>query len=191
MLSVLWNAALADGQISPGPLSRAHQSINGLTDCTSCHEISPGGKIYKCLSCHTEIASRIAARRGLHALYNSQSDSSQKCVSCHSEHNGQDFTIVKFHIKAFDHAQTGYKLEGKHAALECGRCHQPERISPEERATIKVKDLRRTYVGVSPDCTNCHQDSHKGRLGSNCLQCHNFIGFKDLSKFDHSCKTIF
>ena len=186
VLSVLWNAALADGQISPGPLSRAHQSINGLTDCTSCHEISPGGKVYKCLSCHAEIASRIAARRGLHARYNPQPGSSQKCVSCHSEHNGQGFTIVKFDIKVFDHAATGYKLEGKHASLECGRCHLPERISAPERATIKVRDLRRTYLGVSPDCANCHQDSHKGRLGSNCLQCHNFTEFKDVAKFDHS-----
>jgi len=46
--------------------------------------------------------------------------------------------------------------------------------------------LRRTYLGVSPDCTNCHRDLHKGRLGSNCLQCHNFIEFKDIAKFDHS-----
>ena len=186
VLSVLWSAAFADGQISPGPLSRAHQSINGLTDCTSCHEISPGGQSYKCLSCHTEIASRVAARRGLHARYNSQPGSSQKCVTCHSEHNGRDFTIVKFDIKAFDHAQTGYKLEGKHASLECGRCHLPEHISKQESANIKVKDLRRTYLGVSPDCTNCHRDLHKGRLGSNCLQCHNFIAFKDVTKFDHS-----
>jgi len=186
VFSVLWSAAFAAGQISPGPLSRAHQSINGLTDCTSCHKISPGGQSYNCLSCHTEIASRVAAKRGLHAWYNSQSVSGLTCVNCHSEHNGLDFAIVKFDIKAFDHTNTGYKLEGKHASLECSRCHVPERISPQAAAAIKVKDLRRSYLGVSPDCTNCHQDSHKGRLGSNCLQCHNFIAFRDVAKFDHS-----
>lgn len=186
MLSALWGAVAVEGQISPGPLSRAHQSINGLTDCTSCHEISLGEKTYKCLSCHTEIASRIAARRGLHAFYNPQPGSSQKCAGCHSEHNGEDFTIIKFDIRAFDHSQTGYKLEGKHAGVECDRCHLPARISERERATIKVKDLNKTYLGVSADCTNCHQDSHKGRLGQNCLQCHDFTDWKDVAKFDHS-----
>ncbi|MGA7755450.1 MAG: hypothetical protein WCB05_21650 [Candidatus Sulfotelmatobacter sp.] len=186
VLSALWNTVSAEGQISPGPLSRAHQSINGLTDCTHCHEISPAEQTYKCLSCHTEIASRIGARKGLHASYNPQTESSQKCASCHSEHNGLDFTIIKFDIKTFDHSQAGYKLEGKHAGVECSRCHLPSRISERERSTIKVKDLSKTYLGVSPDCANCHQDSHKGRLGSNCLQCHSFTDWKDVAKFDHS-----
>ena len=186
MLSTLWGVVSAEGQISPGPLSRAHQSITGLTKCTSCHQISTGEQTYKCLSCHTEIASRIAARRGLHASYNPQPGSSQKCISCHSEHNGLDFTIIKFDLKTFDHNQTGYKLEGKHLALECSRCHLPARISARERATIKVSNLSKTYLGVSPECTNCHQDSHKGRLGQNCLQCHTFTDWKDIAKFDHS-----
>lgn len=186
MLSALCSAMPAESQISPGPLSRAHQSISGLNHCTSCHQISTGEQTYKCLSCHAEIAARIAARRGLHAAYNPQSVSSQKCASCHSEHNGKDFAILKFDLTTFDHSQTGYKLEGKHAGLECSRCHLPSRISVRERATIKVKDLNKTYLGVSPDCTNCHLDSHQGRLGSNCLQCHNFTAWKDVTKFDHS-----
>jgi hypothetical protein len=186
MLSAFFSVLSAEGQISPGPLSQAHQSISGLTDCTSCHEISTGEQTYKCLSCHTEIASRVAARKGLHAAYNPQPGSSQKCIGCHSEHNGKGFTILKFDVRTFDHGQTGYTLEGKHAGVECSRCHLPSRISARERASIKVKDLSKTYLGVSPDCTNCHQDSHKGRLGSNCVQCHNFTAWKDVAKFDHS-----
>lgn len=186
VLSAFWSTVPAQGQISPGPLSRAHQAINGITDCTRCHQISTGGQTYKCLSCHTEIASRITARKGLHAFYNSKGTSSQKCPSCHSEHNGQEFTIVNFEFRTFDHTQAGYKLEGKHAALECGRCHQPTRITPRERATIRVKDLNRTFLGLSPDCTSCHRDSHRGQLGLNCLHCHSFAQWKDVGRFDHS-----
>ena len=98
----------------------------------------------------------------------------------------QRFCHPKFDLTTFDHSQTGYKLEGKHAGLKCSRCHLPSRISVRERATIKVKDLNKTYLGVSPDCTNCHLDSHQGRLGSNCLQCHNFTAWKEVRKVDHS-----
>jgi hypothetical protein len=186
VLSALGSPIPADGQISPGALSRSHQSINGITGCTSCHVLSTGKPTYKCLSCHTEITQRMVARKGLHASYKMQVGSSQDCAGCHSEHNGKDFTLIKLDVPTFDHSQTGYKLEGKHAGVECSRCHSLTHISPRERATIKIKDLSKTYLGVSPDCTNCHQDQHKGRLGSDCLHCHDFTQWKDLAKFDHS-----
>jgi hypothetical protein len=50
-------------QISPGPLSRPHQSLNGATNCTSCHKFG-GQAVLKCLACHTEIAARLDARQG-------------------------------------------------------------------------------------------------------------------------------
>src|ERR1700737_1199563 len=188
VLSILWTSIPAAAQISPGPLSRAHQSINGVTGCTNCHEISAGQPTFNCLDCHSEIAWRVRVRKGLHAAYNIQPGSSLECVNCHSEHNGPDFILTKWDLKTFDHSQTGYRLEGKHSGLACNRCHMPLRVSESERATIKVKDLSRTFLGVSPSCTNCHRDRHKGRLGPNCLQCHNYSGWKaiSLAKFDHS-----
>ena len=178
VLSILWTSNPVAAQISPGSLSRAHQSINGMTECTTCHELSTGKPTFKCLDCHSEIARRIAARRGLHAAFNIKPGSSLECTKCHSEHNGEDFPLVKWDLKTFDHAQTGYGLEGKHSGLECNRCHTPERVSPRERAVIKVKDLSRTFLGLSPSCSNCHQDEHKGQLGPNCLQCHNYSDWK-------------
>ena len=163
VLSILWTSNPVAAQISPGSLSRAHQSINGMTDCTTCHELSTGKPTFKCLDCHSEIARRIAARRGLHAAFNIKPGSSLECTKCHSEHNGEDFPLVKWDPKTFDHAQTGYGLEGKHSGLECNRCHKPERVSQSERAVIKVKDLSRTFLGLSPSCNNCHQDEHKGQ----------------------------
>jgi Cytochrome c7 and related cytochrome c len=188
VLTILWTLIPAAAQISPGPLARAHQSINGVTNCTTCHELSTGQPTFKCLDCHTEIAWRVRARKGLHAAYNLKTGSSSECVTCHSEHNGEDFVLTKWDLKTFDHQQTGWGLEGKHTGLECKQCHTPERVSKSERAEINVKDLTRTFLGVSPSCTTCHQDQHNGRLGPNCLQCHNSIDWKSISvgKFDHS-----
>jgi hypothetical protein len=188
VLTILWTLIPAAAQMSPGALSRAHQSINGVTDCTTCHELSTGQPTFKCLDCHTEIAWRIKARKGLHAAYDIKAGSSLECVTCHSEHNGEDFTLTKWDLQTFDHAQTGWRLEGKHSGQSCNQCHTPERMSKTERSDIKVRDLTRTFLGVSPSCITCHQDRHNGRLGPNCLQCHNSSDWKTISvgKFDHS-----
>jgi hypothetical protein len=50
-------------------LSRPHQSLNGSTNCSSCHKFG-GQAALKCLDCHTEIGTRLASRKGLHAIYN-------------------------------------------------------------------------------------------------------------------------
>jgi hypothetical protein len=177
----------AQAQISPGPLSKPHQSLNGSTNCTSCHKFG-GQAALKCLDCHTEIATRLNARKGLHATYNIPAGSSQECARCHSEHNGEDFPLIKWDIKTFDHKQTGYILEGKHTGLTCNRCHTPARITAQDRPAIKIKDLSRTYLGLSPACATCHQDPHNGRLGSTCQQCHNSEDWKtvSVSQFDHA-----
>ena len=177
----------SSAQISPGPLSRAHQSLNGVTNCTTCHKL--GGQVtFKCLDCHAEIASRLAAHKGLHATYHMEPGSSQDCARCHSEHNGVDFPLIKWDLKTFDHKQTGYALEGKHAGLACNKCHSAEHVAPGERASIKIKDLNRSFLGIPQACVSCHKDEHNGRLGQNCLQCHNFSDWKtvNVGQFDHS-----
>jgi hypothetical protein len=174
-------------QISPGPLSRPHQSLNGSTNCATCHKFG-GQAALKCLECHTEIATRLSTHRGLHATYSIPFGSSQECARCHSEHNGEDFPLIKWDIKKFNHTETGYPLEGKHVGPECNKCHNPTHISPQERASIKIKDLNRTYLGLSTACGTCHEDYHKGRLGSKCQQCHNVEDWKtiNIAQFDHS-----
>ncbi|HUC29729.1 MAG TPA: hypothetical protein VMR80_09105 [Candidatus Acidoferrum sp.] len=177
----------AFAQISPGPLSRAHQSLNGSTNCAACHKFG-GQAALKCLQCHTEIATRLSAHKGLHATYNIPAGSSQECARCHSDHNGEDFPLIKWDTKTFNHKETGYLLEGKHAGLACNKCHIASHIAPQEKATIKDKDLNRSFLGVSTACVNCHEDFHKGRLGQDCISCHNFEDWKKISigKFDHS-----
>jgi Cytochrome c7 and related cytochrome c len=175
-------------QISPGPLSRAHQSLRGPTQCTSCHVVGKGAAELKCQECHREIASEIAAGRGLHSRFPDKTN----CAACHSEHNGRDFPLIRWQPseKAFDHRETGYPLEGKHAGLACDQCHTPAHIPDSTKPLIKMTDLRNTFLGLSQQCTTCHEDSHKGQLGENCTQCHNFLNWKGTSNFDHS-KTKF
>jgi hypothetical protein len=177
----------ASAQISPGPLSRAHQSLEGSTQCTTCHKLGGGEAVFRCLDCHREIAERLTARRGLHATYGIKAGSSQECARCHSEHNGREFPVIKWDLKTFDHRQTGYALEGKHAGLTCNRCHSPERIAPDQKPLIKIHDLSRSFLGVNRACSTCHQDVHNGRLGPNCAQCHNSTDWKNTAgQFDHS-----
>ncbi len=174
-------------QISPGPLARAHQSLDGATQCTSCHKLGGGEAVFKCLDCHTEIAAGLAARRGVHTTYGISAGSSQGCARCHSDHNGREFLLIKWDPRSIDHKQAGFALEGKHAGLTCNRCHTSERIAPAQRPFIKIRDLNQTFLGLSSACITCHQDAHNGRLGSNCSQCHNSTDWKNTAgQFDHS-----
>ncbi len=180
-------SASAAAQISPGPLARPHQYLDGATHCTECHRIGGGVAQFKCIGCHSDIGARVAAKRGLHATYHIPAGSSQECVRCHSDHNGVNFPLIKWDPNKFDHKETGYLLEGKHAGLACNKCHTPDRIPAAERASIKMKDISKTFLGVPQACVTCHKDFHEGRLGQNCLQCHNFVDWKDTSgKFDHN-----
>lgn len=172
------------GQISPGPLSKPHQSLTGSTQCSSCHKVGAGSAVLKCQECHTEIAQEITQNRGLHSKFANKVD----CAKCHSEHNGEDFPLIHWipSLKEFDHNQTGYVLLGKHAGIDCSKCHTPAHIRESERPLIKMKDLSRSYLGLSQDCVSCHEDVHKGQLGQNCQECHNFVDWKAAAKFDHS-----
>jgi hypothetical protein len=94
--------------------------------------------------------------------------------------------MVRWDTKALDHTKTGYKLDGKHATLACNRCHNRERIAPAERPAILAKDLNRSYLGLSQSCTSCHEDKHRGQLGTRCEQCHNASDWKVNKVFEHS-----
>ncbi len=181
-------AVPARAQISPGPLSKAHSSLSGTTQCIKCHGVGLGKAELKCLDCHTEIRQRIAQGRGYHARILSRNASGKDCVPCHSEHNGEDFGLIRWEPsqKQFDHSKTGYFLEGRHAALECNQCHKPEHIGIADRKGIVVRDLNRSFLGLSRDCLSCHVDEHHGQLGTDCLSCHSMAGWKPAAKFDHA-----
>jgi hypothetical protein len=175
-------------QISPGPLSKAHQSLSGPTNCTKCHDLGRGTAQLKCLECHTEIRERITKRRGMHAVWVSATATNKDCAKCHSEHNGVDFQIIHWEPsrEAMDHSKTGFALTGKHAGLACEKCHKMEYIPAPARAGILVKDLNRTYLELSRDCVSCHTDEHRGQVGKDCARCHTADGWKPARLFNHA-----
>jgi hypothetical protein len=184
----LCTAAGACAQISPGPLSKAHQTLNGSTQCNTCHQFGTSTPTFKCLECHKEITDRLGAHKGYHALLAMKNPNGRDCVRCHLEHNGEDFALVHWEpsLKAFDHRQAGYPLVEKHAAVACEKCHTPAHMVPAQRALIKKKDLPNSFLGLSQDCATCHEDVHKGQLGADCQRCHNVTDWKQAKQFDHS-----
>lgn len=172
-LVVVGSASVAEARqlgalVSPGRLSQPHATLEGIRSCDKCHEAGERVTAAKCLSCHTPIADRIRAKRGVHRAV--QGD----CVTCHAEHQGATGELRPFDTTSFDHArEAGYPLDGLHAPLgaKCATCHKT-----------------RSYLGVSTACASCHTDTHKGTLGNRCETCHTArTVFKQASQsFDHS-----
>jgi hypothetical protein len=171
LVFVCW-AGLAEAQlsqlVSPGPLAKAHASLEGVANCQKCHE--PGKKIGtdRCLACHKPIAERIATKTGVHR------NAASGCVSCHIDHAGTDTDLRHFDQTKFDHARdTSYPLDGRHAAVsrKCASCHKT-----------------RSYLTAQTRCISCHADVHKPTLGAVCETCHQVSAdFRAATTaFDHS-----
>ncbi|WP_166966181.1 cytochrome c3 family protein [Yeosuana marina] len=165
------------GQISPGDLSQAHAKLEGMTNCTQCHEIGEKVQDSKCLECHKEIQSLINNKKGLHA---NPTVIKKDCFQCHSDHNGRKFEMARFDQDNFKHDDTGYKLEGKHNTIDCNQCHKPDFIEDSE-----IRKRTNTFLGLNQECLTCHDDFHQNTLPKDCKQCHDFESFKPASKFNH------
>jgi len=165
-------------QISPGELAKVHAHLEGMANCTQCHTLGAKVANEKCLECHLEIKARLYDSKGYHA---SAKVKSKACIICHSDHYGRNYDIVHLVKDKFDHDDTGYKLEGKHATKDCKDCHKRDNISSSE-----LKKKQETYLGLNDQCLTCHEDKHQKTLAVNCQNCHTFEGFKPASKFDHN-----
>jgi hypothetical protein len=165
------------GQISPGDLSDPHSHLTGLSKCTQCHVMGNKVQDDKCLTCHTEINSRITIQKGYHA---SADVKGKKCIECHSEHNGKNFQLIRLDLKTFDHDLTGYPLSVPHAEQECLECHSAKNITDP-----KLRAKKSTYLGVNTECLTCHDDYHLRTLSSICTNCHNQNSFVPATEFSH------
>ena len=175
-------ARALSAQISPGPLARAHAELEGSLNCTKCHGSGKGAMTQACLGCHREIDWLMERGRGLHSR-----DGKGACASCHPDHAGADFALVKWPNGGpgrFDHQQAGWLLQGKHAEAKCTACHKTEyRVSA--AATLSPRKHGAGWVGLEQSCTSCHEDVHRNSLGSNCARCHDLTGWKPAARFDH------
>jgi len=172
----------ASGQVSPGPLARAHAALEGNANCMKCHAPSKGaGMDARCLACHDAIRTLRDAGRGYHAR-----DGKDDCARCHPDHAGVDFALVDWPSdgpKGLDHARsTGFALSDSHGKLACRDCHQAR--------LQKGRFAPASWLGLDPTCVACHRDPHAGALGAACAGCHLATTWKDVSAFDHA-RTAF
>lgn len=173
--------------ISPGKLSSAHAQLEGIRNCTRCHELRKQGiSEGLCLGCHEALSRRIGAGKGFHGALPDQA-----CGACHKEHFGADFALVRLDTLSFDHERTGYALAGGHADASCRSCHTPEHImDPAVRDELTERGgLERTFLGLGTLCARCHEtDSpHDAQFGNrSCASCHDTGGWKEAPLFDHA-----
>jgi len=88
------------------------------------------------------------------------------CENCH--------TMESFKDVHFDHASTGFVMEGKHRGLDCTACHT-------------LKDFSK----VRRNCVSCHQDIHEAKLGADCERCHTPGGWTVLDPVEIHMNTEF
>ena len=65
------------------------------------------------------------------------------CAECHTTHGWKEIV--------FDHGQTSFDLEGRHAEQGCLDCHVVE-----------------DFTAATGSCLACHSDYHQGHLGDDC-----------------------
>jgi hypothetical protein len=149
-----------------------------MTNCTQCHILGEKVSNKKCLDCHAELKARIDLQKGYHS---SGEVKGKECVTCHSDHHGKEFQIIRFDKSKFNHSLTGYTLSGAHGKKQCVNCHKPEFITDQ-----KIKKKKFTYLGLNTECLTCHVDYHQKTLSRNCGDCHDYESFKPAKKFDHN-----
>ena len=124
-----------------------------------------------CYSCHLDARSLVDLK-----------DAPRQCNDCHQnedpheERFGTDCAYCHstdgWKPALYDHAQSDFKLTGKHAEATCNDCHQPG-----------------SFGKMSSECVDCHsaEEPHEGKFGTDCVACHSSDSWKPA--FDHN-KTV-
>jgi len=124
------------------PLTGAHRAV----PCDGCHkEILAGGTKVRqfrweqsldCARCHQDVY------RG---IFSASAD--QECAACH--------TTAAWSAVQYAHDRTRFPLTGKHAGLECWKCHGA-RVKRIQVASWKFR-------GTPTQCVACHGDGPRQR----------------------------
>lgn len=149
----------------------------------------------ECRTCHQPkfIANKSPLEADKTKIENTFLGLDRACKSCHfDEHRGQvSSTCTDCHSTAgwkpasgFDHQKAKFTLDGKHTTVPCQKCHLTLGDPSNGRDTSYLKFAPLVFG----QCTDCHTDVHKGKLGPDCRNCHSTAGWQvtDKAKFDHS-----
>lgn len=101
---------------------------------------------------------------------------SKKCETCHSEDKFKP-------AKGFDHAKSAFALKGKHSKVDCDKCHelQTDTKTPAGAFPAPVSNQFSHYSPIEhKQCTNCHDDPHRGQFGKRCEDCHSEQGWNKI-----------
>jgi hypothetical protein len=82
------------------------------------------------------------------------------CSLCHGADGWKPARISP----KFNHASYGFPLGGAHATVACTACH----------ASLDFSQSKKL-------CVSCHEDPHRGELGTDCARCHSARSFIDRS----------
>ncbi|MEO8031608.1 MAG: hypothetical protein ABJC74_15275 [Gemmatimonadota bacterium] len=159
-----------------------------------------------CGSCHIRVKGP-AGRAALGASLVQMRPSARVCTDCHAPDHGQQLagrpdggqcsgchTVNGWRPTSFgvtDHARFSFTLTGRHATTGCRDCHGLDRKGlPALPATVSsTRTLGRAgllFKIPERDCTDCHVDSHRGRLAAQqaggidgrCTACHDSERFR-------------
>jgi len=86
-------------------------------------------------------------------------------MTCSDCHTSEGWTPLRSDL-AFDHAETGFALDGRHREVTCATCH-----------------LDLTFADAAADqddCASCHLDVHQGTIARNCAACHTTMSFNEM-----------
>lgn len=143
-------------------------------DCRDCHTLQGDFDLApeKCVECHSGQAPEFMSRH----LENFGGE----CQVCH---DGQDS------LARFDHRATNFRLEKKHAELECAACHG--------QAVVAARGTPDPFKNTPLECSACHAEpaAHQGMFSPDCAVCHSAAGWKPAlwqsASFEHASVTGF
>lgn len=178
---------------SPGPLHGAHRDIvelQGATGCVQCHSGEGRDLADSCAACHEEIGAQLESGEGLHGALESRLG--RTCGQCHIEHVGDELPLVGAHAfglagvrdrDAYDHHHVaGFDLTGRHDELACRECHR-------HADDVTLAPGSRRFLGLTTECTSCHEDPHVREFGGDCASCHGQEHrFDVVAEFDHDAR---
>lgn len=149
--------------------------------CKKCHSGAdfgarfPGRKAADCRACHQDV-------------HLGQFDHEPRYGQCTACHLPTTFAPNAFGIDK--HTATAFPLTGSHDAVGCTKCHT--------EVVLKFELEVRTFRGTKQECSECHEDVHKGAFDTKdkpkvvdgrvgCARCHDTTAFAPVSAtaFDH------